>query len=259
MKKIETLFSLIMGCLIFMGSVLADQYHPASEIIPGDFRGTKNDVYSFPGNLYIKGSGKLYLGNSYLSGLSAGGKNYLQTEGGLILGSDLTVGGFLQLQPLTTQPPAFNGRIYYDSSSNKLRCYENGAWKDCISSGSGSSYWVPSDVKMTSTTHNGKFVTGSNGYQDMKTWIQSNGCSGYHVCSASELTAWAQNGGMLSGYGYCWYNSGVMDISESGGWYNDCDGWANGGSSFGGNLWQANTPRLVHISCDQSFPVCCCK
>ena len=32
-------------------------------------------------------------------------------------------------------PPGTNGMIYYNSDSNKFRCYENGAWKDCIGSG----------------------------------------------------------------------------------------------------------------------------
>ncbi|MBI4349634.1 MAG: hypothetical protein HY553_22555, partial [Elusimicrobia bacterium] len=31
-----------------------------------------------------------------------------------------------------------NGMIYYNSNSNRFRCYEGGSWKDCISSGSSS-------------------------------------------------------------------------------------------------------------------------
>jgi hypothetical protein len=43
----------------------------------------------------------------------------------------LDIAGPLRLQPTAT-PTAANGVIYYDSSLNKFRCYENGAWKDCI-------------------------------------------------------------------------------------------------------------------------------
>jgi hypothetical protein len=43
----------------------------------------------------------------------------------------LDIAGPLRLQPTAT-PTAANGVIYYDSSLNKFRCYENGTWKDCI-------------------------------------------------------------------------------------------------------------------------------
>ena len=38
-----------------------------------------------------------------------------------------------------TDPTGFNGAIYYNTSLNKLRCYENAAWADCIGSGGGAS------------------------------------------------------------------------------------------------------------------------
>jgi len=43
---------------------------------------------------------------------------------GLVLGSRTT----------SMAPAAVNGTIYYDTSLNKFRCYENSAWKDCIGS-----------------------------------------------------------------------------------------------------------------------------
>ena len=62
---------------------------------------------------------------------------------------------------------------------------------------------VPSDVKETSATHNGNF----GGYKAMYDWIQSNGCSGYHVCDATELTRYSQRS---TAQFYGWYNSGVF-------------------------------------------------
>ncbi|MEM0243432.1 MAG: hypothetical protein QXT34_03240 [Candidatus Aenigmatarchaeota archaeon] len=43
----------------------------------------------------------------------------------------LDVAGALRLQP-SSEPIGTNGVIYYDSSLNKFRCYQNGAWTDCI-------------------------------------------------------------------------------------------------------------------------------
>jgi trimeric autotransporter adhesin len=34
-----------------------------------------------------------------------------------------------------TDPSGFNGAMYYNTSTNKFRCYQNGAWIDCISTG----------------------------------------------------------------------------------------------------------------------------
>jgi len=59
MKRIEILFAIAMGCLIFMGNAFADQYHPASEVSPGDFRGTSTDSYKFPGRLYFSSGGSI--------------------------------------------------------------------------------------------------------------------------------------------------------------------------------------------------------
>jgi hypothetical protein len=48
----------------------------------------------------------------------------------------LDVNGVLRLQAVSA-PTGANGVIYYDSSTNKFRCYQNGAWVDCIGSGAG--------------------------------------------------------------------------------------------------------------------------
>jgi hypothetical protein len=43
----------------------------------------------------------------------------------IVDGNDLIVGSS------TTEGTGVNGSIYYNSSQNKFRCYESGAWKDC--------------------------------------------------------------------------------------------------------------------------------
>ena len=59
---------------------------------------------------------------------------------------NLSIGGTLRLQPLTSAT-GVNGLIYYDSTLNKFRCFENGAWKDCISAGAigggGTANYIP--------------------------------------------------------------------------------------------------------------------
>jgi trimeric autotransporter adhesin len=49
----------------------------------------------------------------------------------------LDVVGALRLQP-SSAPTGANGVIYYDSSSNKFRCYQNGSWVDCITAAGAS-------------------------------------------------------------------------------------------------------------------------
>jgi hypothetical protein len=48
-------------------------------------------------------------------------------------GYRLDIAGALRLQP-GSAPAGANGVIYYDATANKFKCFENGVWKDCISS-----------------------------------------------------------------------------------------------------------------------------
>jgi hypothetical protein len=57
----------------------------------------------------------------------------------------LDIAGALRLQP-SSAPTGANGVIYYDSTANKFKCYEGGAWKDCISAGGGGELFVSASV-----------------------------------------------------------------------------------------------------------------
>lgn len=50
------------------------------------------------------------------------------------IGTSDTTGVLLVLDTKTSagDPTGTNGAMYYNSSSSKFRCYENGAWKDCV-------------------------------------------------------------------------------------------------------------------------------
>lgn len=62
----------------------------------------------------------------------------VQDDGNVYIGdlvSTSTTGSLVVLDSITIDPTvAVNGAMYYNSTTNKFRCYEAGIWKDCISS-----------------------------------------------------------------------------------------------------------------------------
>ena len=51
-------------------------------------------------------------------------------------GSALVLSSYMQFSPAATPTPA-NGMMYYNTTQNKFRCYQNGGWTDCIGAGTG--------------------------------------------------------------------------------------------------------------------------
>ena len=45
-------------------------------------------------------------------------------------GHTLDIGGALRFQP-SSEPAGADGAMYYDSTTDKLRCYEGGGWRNC--------------------------------------------------------------------------------------------------------------------------------
>jgi hypothetical protein len=62
----------------------------------------------------------------------------------------LDIAGALRLQP-SSAPTGANGVIYYDSTENKFKCYQNGTWVDCIGAGGGGGYWAASGTNIYNT------------------------------------------------------------------------------------------------------------
>jgi N-acetylneuraminic acid mutarotase len=87
----------------------------------------------------------------------------------------LDIGGALRLQP-SSAPIGANGVIYYDSTANKFKCFENGAWKDCISAGgipSGAYIAFPDSNPRPGFTYTGVIEVVSTGTTQLNLyWFQ---------------------------------------------------------------------------------------
>ena|SRR3989344_538471 len=109
----------------------------------GDFVIQDNGTVSFT----VDDSGNVYVGNPTADGTGAL----------LVLDTKNTSG----------DPTGTNGAMYYNSNSNKFRCYEAGAWKDCDTTGgssaitrvAGSSGAAGSDITLQRLTSNTADVT----------------------------------------------------------------------------------------------------
>ena len=119
----------------------------------------------------------------------------------------------------------------------------------------------PSDMKITSATHDGNF----GGYQGMYNWIQSNGCSGYHVCDTTEVTRYWQTHSATGFSTNAWINTGMHALLialPTRTYVNDCGDWslngASGGSANAAITWD-NRGFVGWDNCSTSNAVLCCK
>tara|TARA_Y100000310_G_C20581516_1_gene763232 strand:+ start:420 stop:935 length:516 start_codon:yes stop_codon:yes gene_type:complete len=123
-------------------------------------------------------------------------------------------------------------------------------------SGSGG-YYVPSEIIATTTTHNGNL----GGFKELNYWIQTNGCSGYHVCDSHEITRYIMQNGSNPPKGWV-VESTARDWHKQGAKFNDCGGWqstSTGDSGVWGSVWDPDDERLEKIGCDNERAVLCCK
>lgn len=90
----------------------------------------------------------------------------------------------------STDPLGTNGALYYSTASNKLRCFENGAWTNCVASSVGTTgssmqivlspeYAGASLSKDDSSTNDGSMtsddsLTGTNSWRNYYQWTSTN-------------------------------------------------------------------------------------
>lgn len=133
--------------------------------------------------------------------------------------------------------------------AGRILKWDGASWT-CVAESAG--YYVPSDVKVTTATHNGNF----GGYKQINDWIQTNGCAGYHVCEDTELVRYVESGGSPANVAG-WYTQGGMNFGG------DCKGWTFSSTGFTGGRWQANRPLEYgeggSNSCNAAYKVWCCK
>jgi len=77
---------------------------------------------------------------------------YQQTNNPNYFAGDISLGAGsrLVLGSSTSIPTGTNGAMYYDSTNNKFKCYQGGAWTDCIGTGSGGQ-WATSGINIYNT------------------------------------------------------------------------------------------------------------
>jgi hypothetical protein len=159
---------------------------------------------------------------------------------------------------------------------NDQRCISGPCWICANVSSVSSDNWAPSDLKATtSNAPNGNF----SGYKGMNDWIQTHGCSGYHVCSTGDAIDFLVSGGMLPSTGGWVNNDGVgyteqVTVNDAGLqqlWQIfNCNGWTTSQDDTGGQNYDGieiyNKGYVFGYSgttiapCNSgSHPVLCCK
>lgn len=143
-----------------------------------------------------------------------------------------------------TSPAANEGEIEYFSAEKTFKYCNNQTWISMMAT----TVLVPTDVKVTTATHNGNF----GDYQSMQTWIESNGCDGYIVCSGTDMQRYVAENGNVSSSLSGW----LFDQSSI-----SCRGWTVATGGWGGRYWWSDGTDngIDQQACNSSDAVMCCK
>jgi hypothetical protein len=144
------------------------------------------------------------------------GTNKLYVSGNSKFSGSAELGNYLKLGNLSSDPTGNNGMLYYNSTNNKFRGYQNGSWVDIIGGGGGN---IVDDLEATLTA--GSLLTSSH-------TVTSNGAnltfdlsgnfkarqsgSGHAVMFETYSATWGHLGSMYGTYQY-----GDVEVFGSGG------------------------------------------
>jgi trimeric autotransporter adhesin len=155
---------------------------------------------------------------------STGSNDTLQTvtTRGSVTTTGITLGNLLNLGQLASDPStAINGATYYNTATNKFRCYQNASWVNCDTdttssgdiegvtvgnglSGGGSSGSVSIDLDVT-TTSTSTTLNANSGLE-----VNSDGLSLLRGCSDSQVLSWDS----ANVYWECSTAGGTLTIEE---------------------------------------------
>ena len=132
-----------------------------------------------------------------------------------------------------------------------------------IDDGSFGGYYVPSDIKATTATHNGDFTSDASiGYDEILAWIQTNGCSGYHVCTIPEAVAYMSKTGTEVPEGWI-TGGGNTEYHRDGAIVLDCKAWTSNVGAADYNpqgIYYSTSAKAFSLGvCSTAMNVLCCK
>lgn len=133
-KLISIIFGILVLCFACGFYVLGAWTEPTAAPPGGNVDAPINigsNQQSKSGKLSVNGGLDANYGLTVTTGIKVAGNSWFE-NGVLQINSD----SYLRLVARTA-PAGANGAMYYDSGTNKFRCYQNGAWVDCIGSGGG--------------------------------------------------------------------------------------------------------------------------
>lgn len=156
-----------------------------------------------------------------------------------------------------TQWIAMLGQALPTCSDGDIVTFSSAAGWECASGGGASSPPVPTDIKVTSAATNG----ARSGYSGLQSWIESNGCAGYRVCTTNDIVNYLLSGASITtgGQSVAWFAGGLAATEAGGKDINDCVGWTSSGDQIFAPRWNLTSNNPIAAACNTTARVLCCQ